>query len=96
MPKKKLEKKLQEGEEVPTQDAAKEIRQSFENKGGYVAYADFMADGVQYKAGDVFEMPKGWQLDEKFQELLHTKSKPRGGVVFYHDDKRVTLPVEEA
>jgi len=93
MPRKKLEKKLHEGEEVPTQAIVKEM----DRKGGLVAYADFVAEGVQYKAGDVFEPPAGWEQDAAFQELIHTKSKPRGGVVFLsNDSKRVILPVEEA
>jgi hypothetical protein len=79
----------------PTQELAKAMLEEISAglpAGSFVVTNEF----EEYKIGDVFPVPEGWVFDEKYTELLYTKSKGRQGVCFAKPSGgRVILPVKE-
>lgn len=47
----------------------------------FVAFADFEWDGEQYKSGDTFVPPKGFERDENFEQFRNMDNIKRPGLV---------------
>jgi len=77
-----------------TQEAAKEAVEEARKsvKKGFVVRAPF----DEYKKGDSFVAPDGWERDDSFLELVINKRQTRDGIAFRKaDGKNVILPLEE-